>query len=308
MIKCIIFGCGYWGQKIISNLQRIDNVKIVGICDINKNISEKYPEIAYFKSYEDVNIEYDCSFIITRINSHFNLAQKCLENRKHVFLEKPMTESYNDAKNIIKLAKKTGKILCVDHTFVFSHEIEYFKSIFDQNCNLLELKRVNNGPRVNDLNVIFDLCPHDFSILDYIVPYKIHGVSANGISIKSGVAEKATVTVYYKNTNFKANIEVSWLETDKLRRIRLLKNNLDNFVYDNNDDFISFCNLDAKESKKIPVERKESLFAELKHFVDCVNNDKISDRIDGQRGADIVKLLEITNESIRNNGKFIQLK
>lgn len=307
-MKAIIFGCGYWGQKIISSLERIDNVEIVGLCDINENISKKYPEIPYFKSYEDINIEYDCAFIITRISSHFNLARKCLEDRKHVFLEKPMTESYDDAKNLIKLAKKAGKILCVDHTFVFSHEIEYFKSIFNKDCSYLELKRVNNGPRVDDLNVIFDLCPHDFSILDYIIPYKINGVSANGISTVNGVAEKANITVYYKDTNFKANIEVSWLETDKLRRIRLLKNNLDNLVYDNNDDFISFYNLDSKESKKISIERKESLFVELKHFVDCINNNKKSEYIDGQRGADIVKLLEITNESIRNNGKFIQLK
>lgn len=310
-IKTIIFGCGYWGQKIISNLENIPDVEIVGICDNNEIVRQKYQDkYKCFSNYEEINIEFDISFIITRIDSHYGLAKKSLLDNKYVFIEKPITSSIKQAKELIKLAKKQKRLLFADHTFLFASEVEFFKDSFNTFCKTgaIELKRVNNGPFSKDLNVIQDLCPHDYSILNYIVPYELKGISANGVSIINNVIEKANIILSYKNTDFKAFVEVSWLESEKLRYIRMINKNGVSLYHKNNENFISIFDHNKNYiSNKTKIKEVQSLFEELKHVVHCLRNNEESIFIDGKFGIQVMKMLSATNKSISKNGKMIYI-
>ncbi len=315
-IKVIIFGCGYWGQKIISNLEKIEDICIVGICDSNNAVLEKYKDkYTCYNNFEEIKMNpyqvYDCGFVITRAHSHFDLTKKLLESGKDVFLEKPMTLNSKEADFLVKLAKKKWKVLSVDHTFLFATEINFLKTRFFSNpyrVKFLESKRVNKGPFSIDLNVVWDLAPHDFSILNHIVPFQPEGISANGVSVINNIIEKSHITVHYKNTDFKAFIEVSWLEQDKLRFIRLVDEIGQEIKYNsNNDKIISFGSYKDSIINEVPLDIKQSLFEELKYFVDCLKNFKHDNLIDGKNGLQVVKMLEATDLSIKKHGKMIKL-
>lgn len=312
-IKAIVIGAGgYWGQKIISNLENIPDVEITGVCDINPKALDKYRNKHQCFTNLDIlsKVESDVSFIITRANTHFELVKESLLKGNHVFVEKPMTLDANTSSELIELARTTNRVLSVDHTFLFTPEVKFFKDYITNDIDIksIELKRTNNGPFSKDINVIEDLCPHDFSILNYIIPYNIEGISANGVSVINNVIERANITIHYKNTDFKAFVYVSWLEQNKSREIKLIESNgretqndsaVDNLIrtfFFNNNIHIGPAPLDNSI---------QSLYSELLYFIDCIKHNRINNIIDGQHGLQVVKMINAANRSIKLNGHMI---
>jgi len=335
MIRAGVIGCGYWGPNIIRNFHYVDNIEVISVCDKNekplKEITRTYPSLKTFTDYREVTTakDIDAVAIITPVNTHYEIAKSALENGKHIFVEKPFTATVREAEELIALADKKNLKIMVDHTFLFTGAVRKIKELVDAN-ELGELyyydsTRVNLGLFQYDVNVIWDLAPHDFSIMDHIITAEPIGVSAHGIAhFKKECEDLAYVTVYFEE-NLIAHFNFNWLSPVKIRKTLMGgKNKM--LVWDDieADEKIKVydkgVNIESREGLydllveyrsgdmfSPRVDHKEALRLEVETFSDYIVNggDIIND---GQAGLRVVKLLEACGASLKNNGKYIKLK
>lgn len=265
--------------------------------------------------------------IITPVFTHFDLAKKALENGKHVFVEKPFTSTVAQAEELVALADTKGLTIMVDHTFLFTGVVRKIKDFIDEGTlgklYYYDSMRVNLGLFQHDVNVVWDLAPHDFAIMDYIIPEKPLALSATGENHYNGLEDVAYVTVYCEN-NVIAHFNVNWLSPVKVRttliggdKKMLVWNDLEADeklkVYDKGVEvktrenvyelLVSYRSGDAWVPR---VNQIEALKAEAEYFIDCVENANKPVN-DGAAGLRIVKMLEAANESIKGRGKLINL-
>lgn len=313
-INVAILGCGYWGKNIIRDLQSLDNVNISHLCDTNYESTRQYQTIYRITDKaEEVfsNPEVDAVIICTRANSHFSLAKQAILNKKHCWLEKPMTRTSKEAEELVKLAKENNVILHVDHTFLYSNPVNFFKKQLDLDiCGdlyYIESTRTNYGPFVRDLNVLQDLFPHDCAILNYITRKLPNYISAIGTSnINVGVIDDARIILYYDS--FNAYIHVSWLAPEKSRKITIAGKN--GFLVNDStlDDIIYYRDvINEKDVVINPIgftTDKSPLKTELKHFIACVIVQQWSDFSSGYHGLEVMKMIEAANESIKTGIKI----
>jgi predicted dehydrogenase len=326
-ITVAVIGLGYWGPNIIRNLLNVPHVSNVYVFDLQQvrisNIKKTFPNVIVSKDYSKILSleEIDAVIIATPIETHFELAKKALIAKKHVLVEKPMTKSSKEAKKLISLSQKQNRTLMAGHTFVYSETIKKIKDVISKKelgkIYYYDSTRINLGLIQKESNVIWDLAPHDFSILNYIYSAKPLTVRAFGKSFIGNKNEEiAHIFVTYEG-GITAHIHVSWLSPVKVRTI----------LIGGSKKMIMFNDLEPSEkiriynkgvvipaSKITPfspayrsgdviiphIEQKEALFNELSHFVACIISNK-TPITDGKAGLEVVKLLEASDLALKTN-------
>ncbi|MGO9008524.1 MAG: Gfo/Idh/MocA family protein [Bryobacteraceae bacterium] len=333
MIRVGIIGYGYWGPQIARNFSGREDCKVSVICDkspaAQRRIQHAYPNVHATCDVSEVlcSPHIDAVAVITPVWTHFELAKTALENGKHVFVEKPFTSTAAQAEQLIELAAKKHLTIMVDHTFLFTGAVKrIWQLIEDGTLGKLyyyDSTRVNLGLFQHDVNVIWDLAPHDLSIMDHVVKSKPEFLVAAGQSHVNGHQDVAYVTVYLSD-NVIAHFNVNWLSPVKVRTTLLggekkmvVWNDLDADekvkVYDKGVDIksregvyellVSYRTGDMWAPK---IEQTEALASEVKYFLDCITRDEVPFN-DGIAGLRVVKLLEAADRSLANNGAAVRL-
>jgi predicted dehydrogenase len=334
MIKLGIIGYGYWGPNVVRNFLLIEGAQIISICDINKDALSKaqknYPKIKTVLDPNEIltSPEIDAVAIVTPVYTHFELAKKAIENGKHVFVEKPFTSSVAEAEELIELADKKNVKVMVDHTFLFTGAVRKIRELIDKgilgNLYYFDSTRVNLGLFQHDINVIWDLAPHDLSIMDYVIQEKPSAIIATGIEhFGRGFEDVAYITVFF-DSNIIAHFNVNWLSPVKIRttliggeKKMLIWNDLESDekikIYDRGVNIegkkgiyellVSYRSGDIWTPM---VDKTEALKVEAEYFIDCIKNNKTPFN-DGHAGLRVVKLLTASDQSIKNNGKLVKI-
>ena len=332
LLRVGVIGYGYWGPNIVRNFHSQDQARVVAVCDKSQKslgkVRHAYPDMVTTDDVDDLltSPDIDLIAVVTPVWTHYELAKKALQNGKHVFVEKPFTCSTAQGEELIELAERKNLKIMVDHTFLFTGAVRRIKEFID-NGTLGELyyydsMRVNLGLFQHDVNVLWDLAPHDLSIMDYLIKEKPEAVVATGERHLNGVADVAFMTLYYPN-NMIGHINVNWLSPVKVRttliggeKKMLVWNDLEADeklkVYDKGvqmkgdgvyDLLVSYRSGDMWAPK---VEQVEALKMEAAYFVDCIMNDKTPFN-DGVSGLHVVRMLEAADQSLQQKGKIIQL-
>ena len=333
MLKVGVIGYGYWGPNIIRNFHGLPDCKIVSVCDKSpealQRVSSSYSGIKVTRDIGDIltSKDIDAVAIVTPVSTHYELARQCLANGKHVFVEKPFTTTASQAEELIELAAQKRLTVMVDHTFLFTGAVRKIKELIDQSAlgplYYYDSVRVNLGLFQHDVNVIWDLAPHDLSIMDYLIAEKPVAVVATGASHFNGLADMAYITIYFPNNTI-AHIHVNWLSPVKVRTTliggeakMLMWNDLEADekikIYDKGvsvenrqgvyDLLVSYRSGDMWSPK---VDQTEALQAEAAYFVDCVlhGNTPLNNDVAGWR---VVRLLEAANKSLMKGGEIVHL-
>ena len=226
MLRIGVIGYGYWGPNIVRNFNAIDGATVISLCDLNETALGKarklYPSLTTSTDVQSVlsSKDIDAVAIITPVFTHFELAKKALENGKHVFVEKPFTSTIAQAEELVELAAKKNLKIMVDHTFLYTGAVRKIKQLVDDGelgkIYYYDSMRVNLGLFQHDVNVVWDLAPHDFAIMDFVIPVKPLAISATGEVHYNGYEDVAYVTIYCEN-NVIAHFNVNWLSPVKVR-------------------------------------------------------------------------------------------
>jgi len=335
MISIGLIGYGYWGPNLARNFNNNPDMKLSAICDYSADRLAKagrlYPQIKLTKNIEDLfnDTRLDAIAIATPISTHFDLANKALNNDKHVWVKQPITEKVEQAETLIDLASKKNKVLFVDHTSIYIGAIRKIKEIIE-NGELGDLiyydsTRVNLGLFQQDVDVVWDLAAHDISIMDYLMPFKKFTVSATGSDYYgNGIVPKSLLTIYMEN-NVVGHINVSWLSPVKIRQT-LIGGTSKMVLYDDNNlsEKVKVYDkgVDLFETKEElyrlkvqyrvgdmyapKLEEIEALAVATEHFADCIFAGK-KPITDGRAGLEVVKVLVASLESLRKKGAPIEL-
>lgn len=333
MLKVGVIGYGYWGPNIVRNFYQTPGSTVTMVCDLDpkslEKVKKQYPEITVTKDYQDIinSKNVDIVAVITPVHTHFKLSKAALEAGKHIFVEKPFTASSAEAIELIELAEKKNLKIMVDHTFLFTPAVRRIKAMVETgelgDLIYYDSTRVNLGLIQDDINVIWDLGPHDFSIMDFVIPNKVKSVSASAVAhFGRNQQEVAYVTTYLEN-DLIGHFSFNWLSPVKIRKT-LVGGRRKKLVWDDLsvDEKIKVydrgVHFNSEESRKLLVEyregdmycpkleMKEALALETKYFVDCILNDQPILN-DGHQGLRIVKMLEATDLSLRNEGRIIDV-
>ncbi|HSL05287.1 MAG TPA: Gfo/Idh/MocA family oxidoreductase, partial [Nitrospiraceae bacterium] len=226
MVKLGVIGYGYWGPNIVRNFSGHQDCKVVAVCDKNPlalaRVLIQHPNVRLMTEADDIvmSSEIDAVAIVTPVSYHYELAKKALENGKHVFVEKPFTATSAQAEELVELAERKNLQIMVDHTFLFTGAVRKIKQLVDDGTlgplYYYDSTRVNLGLFQHDVNVLWDLAPHDLSIMDYLVGLEPDLVVATGSAHVNSLEDVAHLTVYFAN-NVLAHINVNWLSPVKVR-------------------------------------------------------------------------------------------
>lgn len=332
-IKIGVIGFGYWGPNIVRNFNSIDGAQVVSICDKNQeslNRARKiYPNIMPTSNCDEIMNapDIDAVAVITPVSTHFELAKKALQNGKHVFVEKPFTATVAQAEELIELAARNNLKIMVDHTFIFTGAVRKIKQLIDDDVlgalYYYDSIRVNLGLFQTDVNVIWDLAPHDFAIMDFLIKEKPAAISSSGKAHVNGLEDTAYITAHF-NDNMIAHFNVNWLSPVKVRttlvggeKKMLVWNDLDVDekikIYDKGVEvqnmegvynlLVSYRSGDMWAPR---VEQVEALKVEAEYFVRCIENNETPIN-DGLAGLRIVKMLDACNKSLKDRGRMVYL-
>src|SRR5208282_5559666 len=226
MIRVGVIGYGYWGPNIVRNLHGLDSTRVQMVCDTSPSalarVRKAYPGIKTASDPAEVisSPEVDAVAVITPVWTHYELAKAALENGKHVFVEKPFTSSAAQAEELIELAARKKLTIMVDHTFLFTGAVRKIRELVDQHVlgdlYYYDSLRVNLGLFQHDVSVIWDLAPHDLSIMDHLIKGDPEAIVASGEKHLNGVEDVAFITIYFPNSVI-AHINVNWLSPVKIR-------------------------------------------------------------------------------------------
>jgi len=335
MIYVGVVGYGYWGPNIVRIFNNGDNAEVAMVCDKRcealHRVHQLYPHMKTTRDFREVvtSPQIDAVAVVTPLWTHFEIAKAALENGKHVFVEKPFTSTAAEAEELINLAEQKNLTIMVDHTFLFAGAVKKIRQLIDDgtlgSLYYYDSTRVNLGLFQHDANVIWDLAPHDLSIMDYLIRDKPLGVVATAEKHLNGMEDVAFLTFYFLN-NIIAHVNVNWLSPVKVRttliggeKRMVVWNDLEADekvrVYDKgaektiNTEGIYEMLLVKYRMGDIwapQVEQKEPLKNELDYFVDCVVHNRNSIN-DGHAGLRVVRMLEAANQSVKRRGAFVDL-
>lgn len=330
-MKIGVVGYGYWGPNLVRNFLGLEEISSVSIADVNqdrlkvanKRHSGCYLTTNYDELLNDTYIE--AIAISTPVESHYYLAKKALEAGKHVLVEKPLASSVEQAKELLDIADRKRRILMVDHTFVYTGAVRKMKEIIDKgtigNVIYYDSSRVNLGLFQKDVNVVWDLAPHDISIIDYLFDFNSVEVISTGLCYKNSNESLAYVTIYLDN-GIVAHLNVSWLSPVKVRMVMIggndkmiVYNDVEPTekvkIYDSGVEVIE----DQEELYKIwwqyrvgdiyipKIDSTEALNVELNHFIDCIKESK-TPLTSGYNGYRVVAVLEAASRSLKTGSKI----
>lgn len=343
MVNLGIVGCGYWGPNLVRNFNSIPDSEIVYCADFDEkrlqHIKSLYPKTRTVRDYREIvdKKEIDAVIVATPIETHYKIAKDFLNAGKHVLIEKPITNSSEEAKELINLAEKNKRVLMVDHTFEYSAPVRKIKEIIDKGelgqIFTIDMIRVNLGLFHEKANVIADLAPHDISMLLYYLGRMPLSVRAIGNSyIREGIEDDAHINLEFSD-KVMANIHLSWLDPMKIRKTTIVGNKK-MLVFDDiseNEKIKIYDKGVTIEKNNIPkqpyydtyeqwalsyrsgevyspkIENKEPLNVMAMDFIDCIKNNK-KPLTDGYSGLKVVKVLEAMQESLKNDGKKVKLE
>lgn len=330
-----IIGYGYWGPNLARNFFAANDCTLKAVADARPDrlaaLAKIFPSVKGVKDADDIinDTEIDAVVVATSVLSHFPLAKKALMAGKHVLIEKPMTASVAEADELIELAAKRGLTLMVDHTFLYTGAVAKMKELIDNKVigtpQYFDSSRINLGLFQPDVNVIWDLAPHDLSILTYLVKETPASINATGIShTKNNIENIAYMTVNY-DSDFIAHFNVSWTSPVKVRQT-LIGGDVKMIVYNDLEPSekirvydTGFNHKTEEYENKIMVDYRtgdvyipklgtqEALLGVANDFVQSIIN-KREPRANGCLGRQVVKILEASQESIKNNGKEVSIR
>jgi predicted dehydrogenase len=335
MLKIGVIGYGYWGPNIVRNFSAANGSSVTAVCDMNaqtlKNkVKKSYPHIKTTTEIDEIikDTEVDAIAIATPVFTHFEIAKKALEAGKSIFMEKPFTYTVAEAEQLVNLAEKKKLKIMVDHTFLYTGAVRKIRQLIDDgtmgDLYYFDSMRVNLGLFQHDVNVVWDLAPHDISIMDYVIGKKPQAVVATGAGhFGRDLEDIAYLTFYYPN-NIIAHINVNWLSPVKVRttliggeKKMLVWNDLEPDekikVYDKGvqvktkeGKYNLLVNYRSGDMWAPKIEPTEALKLIAEKFVDYVENGG-SVVNDGIAGLNNVKMLEAASKSLANKGAMINI-
>ena len=331
-----VIGYGYWGPNLVRNFAELAGCNLAAIADLDETklalAKRRFPAVHTTTDIEELMRDrtIDAIAIATPVNTHFKLAMAALKAGKHVWVEKPMTETAEEARLLVAEAEKRGLILHVDHTFIYTGAVRKMGDLIAAGelgkVLYYDSVRVNLGLFQKDVNVISDLAVHDFSILAYLLKEQPVAVTASGINHFPGTPENlAYITLFY-DSGMIAHTSVSWLAPVKVRQV-LVGGSAKMITYDDlepsekvkvYDKGVSFTD-DPEKIHQMRVgyragdmwapalDGREALRVEGEHFVDCVAKG-VPTLTDGRLGLQVVEVIEAATESMRRRGETVNLK
>jgi predicted dehydrogenase len=333
-IKVGVVGLGYWGPNLVRNFCALPESTLVMGCDIQadrcKKIADLYPSVHFTQNVEEVleSPEIDAIAIATPVHTHYPLVKQALTAGKHVLVTKPLTDEVSLAEELISLADDKGLVLQVDHTFIYHPAVEKLKDIVVRgelgDVYYFDSVRINLGLFQADASVIWDLAPHDISIMEHLIGRPVQWVQAVGARHAGQKFESmAYITVQFAD-NIVGHCHVNWLAPMKVRLITL-GGSRRMVVYDDNlvtekvkiyDKGVTLNSVEGLYDALVQyrhgdmyapaIENSEALARELKHFVHCIKQG-VAPITDGREGLRVVRILAAAEDSIRQEGKRISL-
>jgi len=328
-----VIGFGYWGPNIVRNLATLEGSRIVAIADASPSArvraQKAYPGVQVTASAAEVicSVDIDAIAVVTPVWTHYELVKEALQNGKHVFVEKPFTSTAAQGEELINLAQQKNLIIMVDHTFLFTGAVKRISQLLDEgtlgNLYYYDSTRVNLGLFQHDINVLWDLAPHDLSIMDHLIKARPEAIVATGQNHLNACEDVAYMTLYFPGQVI-AHINVNWLSPVKVRttliggeKRMVVWNDLEADekvkVYDKGvnitnregvyEVLVSYRTGDMWAPQ---LEQVEALRQELSYFVDCVSSGKEPFN-DGCAGLRVVKMLESASESMSKRGSLVYL-
>lgn len=335
MIRFGIVGYGYWGPNVARNVCACPKARLVAICDGSvarlKSAAAAFPFARTCTDADELMRadDIDVVAVITPVATHFPLARKAIERGKNVFVEKPFTASSAQAEELIALAARQGTKIMVDHTFLFTGAVRKMREIIRSgelgDLLFYDSVRVNLGLFQHDCNVIWDLAPHDFSILNHLVDQRPVAVRAVG-AVHFGIEHEdvAYISVEFDNHGFIAHFHCNWLSPVKVRKTMIsgskkmlvwddISSDEKIKIYDRgveirsaeglHDLLVSYRSGDVYVPK---VDGGEALKRDLEYFIECIEGGTQPFN-NGESGLLVVRMLEAADESIKNGGKKVRL-
>ena len=335
VIKIGVVGYGYWGPNLVRNMFEVPDTSVVAVSDMRwdrlRQVSSRYPSLFVSTDYRNLidDPDIDAIAIATPVHAHYELALEALQAGKHVFIEKPMTSTSEQALRLIDEADRRNLVVMVDHTFVYTGAVRKIKQVVASgmlgDVYYYDSTRINLGLFQRDVDVIWDLAVHDLAIMNYILPSVPCAVAATGINhVTGGTENLAYLTVFFE-LNLIAHVNVNWLSPVKIRRT-LIGGSKQMIVYDdmepsekvkiydkgitvtNGSDSLyqAMVNYRSGDMFAPQLDVSEALKVELQHFVDCIENGA-APITGGLAGLQVVRILESASQSMRQRGKLIEL-
>ena len=340
MIGVAVVGYGYWGPNLVRNFWEAQGARLVSVCDMRAErlagVQSRYPAVGITSSYDEVlrDARVDVVAIATPVSSHYELALRALQAGKHVFIEKPMTATSEQAVRLIDEADRRGLVVGVDHTFVYTGAVRKMRELVVTgglgDIYYYDSVRVNLGLFQHDVNVLWDLAVHDLSIMDYVLPSQAVAVSATGVRHVAGEPENIAYLNVFFEQNLIAHINVNWLAPVKIRRT-LVGGSRKMIVYDDlepsekikvYDKGITLNGNPQKNGDKVyqmlvgyrtgdmwapQLDMTEALSLELRQFIASVEQGT-APVTDGHAGLRVVRILEAATQSLAERGRVVELQ
>ena len=328
-----VIGYGYWGPNVVRNLASLEGAKVTAIAEVNpaarRRAQAAYPGITVTADASDVMLssEIDAVAVITPVRTHYELAKAALENGKHVFVEKPFTSTTEQGEKLIELARRKNLRIMVDHTFLFTPAVRKICQMVEEGVlgklYYYDSTRVNLGLFQHDINVLWDLAPHDLSIMDHLIKANPEAVVATGQRHLNCHEDIAFMTIYFPDKVI-AHVNVNWLSPVKVRttliggeKRMLVWNDLEADekvkVYDKGVDITNregvyelLVSYRSGDMWAPQLQQVEALRQELSYFADCISSGKEPFN-DGCSGLRVVRMLEAASESLNQRGALVYL-
>ena len=327
-VRVAAVGCGYWGPNVIRNLDAVPGFDLRWVCDADPErlapVAARYPSTRATADLDELfdDASVDAIYLATPVSTHYDLTRRALRQGKHVLIEKPMATTVEQSEELAALAAANRLTLMVGHTFVFSPPVRKVKELLDSGLigpiYYVETTRVNLGLFQKDVSVLWDLGPHDVSILIYWLGEVPTQVSARGRSYLGEALEDVAFLTLEFPSGILAQVQISWLAPSKLRRTSIV----------GRQRMIVYDDLEPVEKVKIydrGVERQpasfgefqltyrsgdilsprldttEPLYLECEHFLHCIREGQVPDA-SPQSGVDVVRVIQAAERSLRCNG------
>jgi predicted dehydrogenase len=336
MINVGVVGYGYWGPNVARNFNDTPGARVAAISDADdsslKRAAQSYPGIRLARNCADLVAEsgLDVIAIVTPVSSHFEIAKAALLNGKHIFIEKPFTASVAQAEELIELADRKRLKIMVDHTFLFTGAVKKIKELIDDgvlgDLYYFDSIRVNLGLFQKDVNVVWDLAPHDLSIMDHLIDKEPTAVMATGVAhFNNALEDVAYITVYFPG-NVIAHLNVNWLSPVKIRttliggqkkmlvwndlvsdeKIRVYDKGVEGMESSKEQSYGLRVSYRSGDMWAPRVNQVEALKGEAAYFIDCIKND-LTPKNDGKAGLRVVRMLEAIIKSLKQGGTLVRL-
>lgn len=334
-INVAVVGCGYWGPNLIRNLSALSECKVRYVCDKDEkrlaHMKQLYPSVEPTKDFEKIvaDKEVDAVVIATPVHLHYDLAKKSLQAGKHTFVEKPMTQTSEQSNELVQLAAKKKLTLMVGHTFIYSAPVRRIKEIVSSGdigeIQYISSRRLNLGLFQKDINVAWDLAPHDISIVLYLLGKPPISVNCQGKAhINKDIEDVTNMSLDFENGGF-ATIHSSWLDPNKIREMVIVGSKR-MVVYDDNqplekikiydkrveapphyDTFAEFQYSYHYGDMIAPyIKQVEPLKMETQHFLDCIKTGKTPET-SGLDGLRVIQILEASSRSLKTGGARVEI-